>query len=300
MSKLPFPERRGHPPDDALAAIRLAIDNARTSGALSTQPPSRETMISGVRCLSFTPSSAVRGTVIHFHGGGYRIGCPELSAQFARLLADTCAVEVVCPAYRLAPENPYPAGLNDGWAVWTALAQDAELPVILSGDSAGGGLAASLASCGHLERFRLDGLILLSPWLDLAVVNDSYGRNARSDSLFSREQAVEAAGLYLQDISADLPTVSPINASLAHIPATLISVGDGEVLLDDALRFHAALQRAGVAATLNCVRDMTHVAVTRGMAETGATESFDVVSRFVGQIVATTAPTPLKATSGRR
>ena len=76
--------------------------------------------IGGVRCLRFSPSGNPRGTLLHMHGGAFRIGCPEQIAPFAAALAEACAVTVICPAYRLAPEHPFPAGLNDGYAVLRA------------------------------------------------------------------------------------------------------------------------------------------------------------------------------------
>ena len=178
---------------------------AVAAGYWRTDPAPEEVQIGGVRCLRFSPSGASRGTLLHMHGGAFRIGCPEQIAPFALALAQACAVTVICPAYRLAPEHPFPAGLNDGWAVLRALAETANHPLILSGDSAGGGLAASLAALAHQAGIPLAGLALLSPWLDLSVTDPAYTTNAATDPLFSAEAAREAATLYLQGHARERP-----------------------------------------------------------------------------------------------
>ena len=140
-----FSERIGHAASLDLIAQRSAIDAAVRSGLWQCDAVPAERRIAGVRCLDFTPPGEPRATILHLHGGGFRLGCPEQIAPFAAALASRCQVNVVCPAYRLAPEHPFPAALVDGWSVLSALMTD-DGPLILSGDSAGGGLAAGLAA----------------------------------------------------------------------------------------------------------------------------------------------------------
>lgn len=272
-------ERGGRPAPPEVAARREAMAQALASGAWATAPPPTTEPVAGVRVLRFAPPAAKRGTVLHLHGGGFRLGCPEMVGAFAAALAARCGVEVVCPAYRLAPEHPFPAGLVDALAVYRALVQAGEGPVIVSGDSAGGGLAASLAALSVETPPR--GVVLLSAWLDLTVASPTYRTNATADPLFSYESASLAAELYLQGHAPTDPLASPLFAQLDGYPPTLISVGSGEVLAGDARRFHQALLAAGVAAQLCEIVGMDHVAVTRGLSLPGAAETFEAVAVFV-------------------
>ena len=186
------PERAGTAASADLAARRAGLAAAVDTGTWRTDPAPEEIMLGGVRCLRFGSPLASRGTVLHMHGGAFRVGCPEQVGRFAAALAEACAVDVICPAYRLAPEHPFPAGISDGWTVLTALAAGKSGRLVISGDSAGGGLAAGLAALSHEAGMHLAGLALLSPWLDLSVTDASYTANAVRDHLFSAEAAREA------------------------------------------------------------------------------------------------------------
>lgn len=206
-------ERPGRAAPPELTAQRQALAAAVASGLWQTDPAAETAHIAGVRCLHFRAAGRPRGTVLHFHGGGFRLGCPEQVGPFSADLAARCVVDVVCPAYRLAPEHPFPAGLHDGRAVAQALLSSGSLPLIISGDSAGGGIAAGLASL-----VRSAGLVLLSPWLDLTVSNPSYAAHAASDPLFSAQSAQIAAALYLQGLTPDHPLASPLHGPVAAFP----------------------------------------------------------------------------------
>lgn len=282
------PERPGRPALPDLAQRRAAMQAAVDAGAFAAHTAPQETALSGLRCLRFAPEGAPRGYVLQLHGGGFRIGRPEFESRFAEALAANCGVEVFVPQYRLAPEAPFPAGLADALAAFDALHAGAGgLPVIVSGDSAGGGLAAGL---GLLRGDAIAALVLLSPWLDLTVSAPSYAANAASDPMFSKASADEAAELYLQGFDPAHPLASPLLAQIAAYPPALISVGTGEVLADDALRFHAKLQGAGLASTLCAVDGMEHVAVVRGLAMPGAAETFAAVARFIGSLLTSRWP----------
>jgi epsilon-lactone hydrolase len=277
------PERSGYAAPADLAARRANLATAVASGLWKTDAEPVEEMLGGVRCLRFAPPIGIasRATVLHLHGGAFRLGCPEQLGPFAAALAVRAGVDVVCPAYRLAPEHPFPAGLNDARAVLRALA--GHRPIFLSGDSAGGGLAAGLAALARHDDRPPIGLILLSAWLDLSVSSASYEINAQTDPLFSRLSAAEAADLYLQGTPADHPSASPLRGELGGFPPTLISVGMGEVLLDDAQGFHARLLEAGASAKLDIVAGMEHVAVTRGFDLEGAARTFDATVDFISE-----------------
>lgn len=267
--------------------MQAAVD----AGTWKTQKPPLETSLAGRRCLRFAPEGQPRGHVFQLHGGGFRIGRPEFESLFAEALVNRCGVEVVVPQYRLAPEGPFPAGLIDAYECLKALrAEVGDAPLIVGGDSAGGGLAASLGVlCAAPDEPRIDALLLLSPWLDLRVSAPSYAANAATDPMFSKESADIAAELYLQGFEPTHPLVSPLLAPITSFPPTLISVGTGEVLADDSLRFHQKLLAAGVESTLSAIDGMEHVAVVRGLSLPGAAETFEAACRLVERVMGATA-----------
>ncbi|HKR89185.1 MAG TPA: alpha/beta hydrolase fold domain-containing protein [Phenylobacterium sp.] len=280
------PERGGRAPPEELVQRRQGMAEAIAAGSWAVDPPPQTVSLGGVRALRFAAPGAPRATVLHLHGGGFRQGRPEMIGPFAAALARRCAVEVVCPAYRLAPEHPFPAGLADARAALTALQASAVRPLILSGDSAGGGLAAGLAALSAADQPRPAALVLVSPWLDLTVASRFYEINAGSDPVFSRLSATEAAGLYLQGASPEHPLASPLFAAGAGFPPSFVCVGEGEVLVEDSRRFAQALEAAGVPARLCVVPGMEHTAVVRGEALTGAAEAFAALAAFVDGVLA--------------
>lgn len=284
LHRLPA-ERAGQPAPAELAASRSGLAKGVAAGAFRTEPAAEEAMIGGVRTLRFRPPGPSAGTILHMHGGGFRIGCPEMVGPFAAALARRCNVTVICPNYRLAPEYPFPAGIADGNSVLQNLNVDERRKLILSGDSAGGGLAASLASLALNDAVRPIGLMLFSPWLDLTVTSDSYRENAATDPVFSIESATAAAALYLQGMAPNDPLASPVFGDVTGFAPTLISAGSGEVLVEDSRVFAAKLRMAGVTVQLDVFPGMEHVAVTRGMQLPGASETFELAASFINNIL---------------
>lgn len=280
----PLPEVRGRAASPELAALRQHMVEAAADGCWRTTPPAEELTLGGVRVLRFAAGRPAGLTVVHFHGGGYRMGLPEAAGPYARSLAERCHVDVYCPAYRLAPEHPFPAGLNGAWAVATAVRQQASARLVLSGDSAGGGLAASLTAILVARGSPPAGLVLHSPWLDLTVSSETYHGNADRDPLFSHASACDAAELYLQGRAADDPLASPLFADAEGFPPTLITVGKGEVLLGDARRMHGHLQAGGGSVRLVEIEGMDHVAVTRGLDLPGAASAFAATEAFLAAL----------------
>ena len=281
------PLRPGRPADPDLAERRGQMQAAVAAGMWATAKPPLETTLAGLRCLRFKPDGKPKGYVLQLHGGGFRIGRPEFESLFAEALVGRCGVEVIVPQYRLAPEGPFPAGLSDAHAALKALQSEVgDAPLIVCGDSAGAGLAASLGVLAAAEGGpRIDALVLLSPWLDLRVSAASYETNAASDPMFSTESASIAAELYLQGFDPTHPLASPLLAPITAYPPTLISVGTGEVLRDDSLLFHDKLLAAGVASRLSVVDGMEHVAVVRSLTMPGAAETFAAVAEFVDEAI---------------
>lgn len=259
-----LPERAGKPVPADLQSKRDILAEAVRSGALPVPAGMAVVDLGGVRTLRFGAAEPDGAMVVHFHGGGFRQGQPEMIARYAAALAAAEGAQVFCPAYRLAPDHPFPAGLNDAVRSIVALVEAMpDRPLFLAGDSAGGGLAAAATlRCLH-AHVPVAGLILHSPWLDLTVSAPCYRTNEASDNLFSEQLAAEAAQAYLQGHPPSDPLASPLLGDLAAFPRTFISVGSGEVLQADALSFHDRLRVAGVAVELCEVAAMEHVAVTR-------------------------------------
>src|SRR3546814_140239 len=181
-------------------------------------------------------------TVLYFHGGGYRLGEPTVWLGFVSGLAGSGELRFILPDYRLAPEHPFPAALHDAATVYRSVL-NCEGVTILAGDSAGGGLAAALTTLAHSNGVEgPDGLILLSPWIDLSATSPTYESNGRRDQMFSRASAAEAADLYLQGEAPEQPLVSHLIADLSAVPPVQISCGGHEVLIGDALAFVARLR----------------------------------------------------------
>lgn len=252
MSRLTRPRRNGLPAPSPLAELRRQID-----GAVARYPRHPEVAADyhdygGVRCLILTPRTVV-SDLLYFHGGGFRIGSPELAAGFASHLAARSRCRVILPFYSLAPEQPFPAALLDGQAVLEALSP--QQPLLLGGDSAGGNLATVLARrCSR----RVQGVLLLSPWLDLRVTAHSYDSNRDHDRVFGKTAAQEAADLYLQGVSPQDVDVSPLLADPEHMPPCWLAVGSGEVLLDDARLFARQLTNVSRPVSLQVIDHMAH------------------------------------------
>jgi epsilon-lactone hydrolase len=200
---------------------------------------------------------------LHLHGGGYCMGSPETHRGMAGALSRTTHGPVLLPDYRLAPEHVYPAALDDAVATYTWLVEErGVLPehVAVTGDSAGGGLAAAL-----LVRLRDDGTPLpacyagMSPWTDLAATGPSMQELASVDPWLTAALVQPAGRGYAGEIPLDHPHVSPLYADLTGLPPLLVHVGSDEILLDDAVRFVERARAFGVDASLGRFEGMWHV-----------------------------------------
>jgi epsilon-lactone hydrolase len=248
------PLRQGVPASEDLLARRARMPAAWTPEMLEPGTYARDAAIGGVGCLVCEADSA-GGTILYFHGGGYRMGSAAAWANFGSRLAAVTGCRIVIADYRLAPEHPFPAGLADALAVYATLVAEEEQPPIVAGDSAGGGLAAAVALAAEPKPHKA---ILLSPWVDLTVTNPAF-ESRTSDQFFPRASAAEAAQQYLQGQDPRAPLVSPIKGDLSGYPATLIFASADECLVGDALAFQAALAEARVPVETHIVPGMTHV-----------------------------------------
>lgn len=247
------PERCGTAAPEGLARTRAAIDAAPPPWPPHPRIVGRASERGGITCLEFEPA-APRLTIAYLHGGGYRLGRCEGWAGFAAVLAERLSARIILPEYRLAPEHPFPAALHDVLLALDDLSRDG--PVIVAGDSAGGGLAVAATLVAARPPVAA---ILLSPWLDLTLAGESFESNASCDRFFPRASAVEAAGQYLQGHPADDPLASPLFADLRGFPPSLVLAGGHETLLDDATCFARRLALSGSCVELHVAAGMQHV-----------------------------------------
>ncbi|MGB5811043.1 MAG: alpha/beta hydrolase [Polyangiales bacterium] len=198
--------------------------------------------------------------LMHLHGGAYFMGTPASYRSRTMRLSYRCNAEVFAPDYRLAPEHPAPAALDDAVDAWCELRRlRPGVPMLVSGDSSGGGLAISMMVTLREQGLPLpDGAVLFSPWTDMTVSGASYEVNDRNDVWLSRAHCETWASYYVGDVDPRDPRVSPMYANLEGLPPMLVLVGDREVLFDDARLVHEHALAAGVASTLHVGRQMQH------------------------------------------
>jgi monoterpene epsilon-lactone hydrolase len=196
-------------------------------------------------------SAGTRRTVVHFHGGGYCVGSAREALSWAAHLSAAAGSLVVLPEYRLAPEHPHPAALEDARAVTAALIAEAGPgSIVLSGDSAGGGLALALALSMRDEGRELPaGCILLSPWLDLGSDRHADPALVRQDVLLGPDWLDACARAYAAPSSWADPAVSPLRAGHAGLPPLLIQAATADLLAPDAALLAASATAADVDVT---------------------------------------------------
>jgi phosphinothricin tripeptide acetyl hydrolase len=200
--------------------------------------------------------------VVYFHGGGYCIGSPRSHRHLAAAIGRAAGAAVLLPDYRLAPEHPFPAAVEDAVAAYRGLLEGGQVPgrTVFAGDSAGGGLTVAALLALRERGLPLPAAgVCISPWVDLACSGASHAAKAASDPIVTRQGVVEMARAYLGSVDPRTPLASPLFADLAGLPPLLIQVGSEEVLLDDAVGLAERASAGGVKATLETWPAMIHV-----------------------------------------
>jgi acetyl esterase/lipase len=217
----------------------------------------------GVRAEWLTPTDAATDRVLlHLHGGGYVVGSLRTVRQLAARIALASGLRCLSVDYRLAPEHPFPAAVEDATAAYRWLVGTGLDPsnVVLSGDSAGGGLViATLVSLRDAGVPLPAAGVCLSPWVDLEATGQTMTTKSGVDPMVERKGLLEFADYYLAGADPRTPLASPIYADLRRLPPLLIQVGTAEVLLDDANRLATRARDAGVDVTLEPWEEMIHV-----------------------------------------
>jgi acetyl esterase/lipase len=248
---------------DDIAAMRENMETAQAQMALPEDVSRDEIEMAGrPGCIIKAPGAREDYIVLYLHGGGYVMGSPNTHQELMGRISRSLAATVYGLDYRLAPEHPWPAAVDDAVAAWEWLLDAGMDPrkSVVAGDSAGGGLAAALLLALRGSNVAMPaGAVLFSPWTDLTASGDSVKTRAEADPMISGDNLAPMAAHYYGTNAPDHPSISPLFGDLAGLCPLLVQVGDAEVLLDDSTRFHEKARAAGVDSTLHVFDEAFHV-----------------------------------------
>lgn len=238
---------------------RMLLTNFPAPASLEVTPIE----LGGVPCLQVGSKHPRSGpTLLHFHGGAYVIGSARASVEYAGRLADAVNGHCISVEYRLAPEHPYPAAIDDAVSAYRGLLASGvpAADIFLSGESSGGGLAVALAiALRHAGLPRPAGILAACPFADLTLSSESLTRFHGDDPAANRDMLSYLAASYFQGHEPTDPLVSPIFGDLHDLPPLLLTAATNEVLADDTTRLAARAKSAGVDVTVKLVNDSVHV-----------------------------------------
>ena len=239
-----------------------------------------------VRCGEVDPDRRL----LYLHGGEYVTGSRVSHRALAARISRAAGVAVLLIDYRLAPEHPHPAAVEDAVAAFGFMSESGPVgpgPArrrFVGGDSAGGGLTLATLLAARDARMRLpDAAIALSPWTDLAMTGESFSSRAAVDPMITPDFMHPCAALYLGATEARHPLASPLYADLRELPPLLMHVGDEEVLLDDTTRFAQRARAAGVEVNLEIWPEMFHVFHAFASALPEGREAIAKIGDFLGR-----------------
>ena len=265
---------------------RAKFDSLCMSFQVPADTKVEEVNANGVPVFKVTAAGVATNTiVVHFHSGGYVMGSAKGYLEFASRLSAAANAPVVVPDYRLAPENPYPAPLEDALSVYHWLL-DHYSPdnILVSGDSAGGGLTLALLMSARDRGIPLPAAaVVISPLTDLAAEGNSYEENKDSDPLIDRDLAVGMGVVYIGDRDPkQTPLASPLYGDHKGLPPLFFLVSGSEVLRDDSTRVVDSILAAGGNAELIQVDGMVHIwTIFPFLPET--TEALAKIKHFIGK-----------------
>jgi acetyl esterase/lipase len=245
-----------------VAERRASIDEAENLYPLPSDVVIETAKVGGVSG-EWVRAEGVRedAVLIYLHGGGYAIGSAKSHRHLVAALSAEAGIRSFLVDYRMAPEDPFPAAVDDALAVYRALLRDhAPTRLIIAGDSAGGGLVVSLMLAAKTAGLPQPGAgVCLSPWTDLTGRAGSLTSRADVDPSVTLVALDKFADLYLGDADRETPLASPIFGDLSGLPPLLIQVGSDEILFDDAATLDERARAAGVASTFEVWDEMIHV-----------------------------------------
>jgi epsilon-lactone hydrolase len=233
----------------------------------------------------YPASSRPDHAILHFHGGWFHAGSATAYRHLVGHIAGRAATKAFVPDYRLAPEHPFPAAVDDALATYLGMGDGGIRRIAVTGDSAGGNLALVLASSVGAKEVAakavLVGVAALSPVTDLTLSGASYETRAEADPFFTKQQVAELVRSYLGGGDANDPLASPLQRRLTGLPPIRIHVGDDEVLLDDSRRYIKRAVAEGVDARLDVWTGMPHGFVASIGTLKAAAQALDAIGRFL-------------------
>ncbi|MEW2000608.1 alpha/beta hydrolase [Streptomyces coelicoflavus] len=245
-------------PEEQRDAFASALTRPAPEGVVT-----RRTVLGGRPALELEPDTASGpGRLLYLHGGGYLVGSPDTHAGLAGELARRAGLRALSLDYRLAPEHPFPAAVDDGLAAYRELLSTGTDPrdLVLAGDSAGGGLSiATLLAAREAGLPQPAAAVLFSPWADLTLAGGSIRSKEGADPIFTEADVRAYADLYVGAGDRAAPLASPVFADLAGLPPLLVQAGANEILLDDAVRLAGRAGAADVEVTLEVGPGLPHV-----------------------------------------
>jgi monoterpene epsilon-lactone hydrolase len=246
-----------------------------------------EGAVGGVRGIWCRPQSARPGVALqHLHGGGYVLGSAHAYRHFVGQIAARASASAFVAEYRLAPEHIFPAAVDDARAVYRGIAEQGIERIVITGDSAGGGLALVLLASANSEATAgrgpaPSGAAVMSPWTDLTLAGASFQSRADDDPMNTKGMLAAMAAAYLRTQDASVPLASPLEGTLTGLPPIQLHVGTREVLLDDTLRYVERAREAGVDATAHVWEGMTHVFQSSVGSLDAADKSLTILAAFL-------------------
>jgi acetyl esterase/lipase len=200
--------------------------------------------------------------VLYLHGGGYVVGSPKSHRHLAAALSEASGLSLFVPDYRLAPEHPFPAAVDDAVAAYKGLLESGLSParLAIAGDSAGGGLTIATLVALRDRKIPLPACAVgISPWTDLSQGGEAYRTRLKRDPMISKDGLDAMAAAYLAGADAKTPLASPLFADLAGLPPLLLQVGTEEALYDDTVGLKQRAEAAGVEVSAESWGGMMHV-----------------------------------------
>jgi monoterpene epsilon-lactone hydrolase len=251
------------PPDLTVEGMRAGLEMMVSGLSIDADVSCQPVDAGGVPAeWVVAPGALAERVILYLHGGGYVVGSINTHRDLAARLSRAAAARVLLIAYRLAPEHPHPAAVEDATAAyrWLLANGTSSAQLVIAGDSAGGGLTvATLVALRDAGEPLPAAGVCLSPWVDLEGVGESMTTKAAVDPMVQREGLTKMAAMYLAGQPPRTPLAAPLHADLSGLPPLLIQVGTAETLLDDSTRLAERARKAGVQVTLEPWEDMIHV-----------------------------------------
>ncbi len=292
--------RQAAPGPINIAARRAAMDAFGDLTPLPDGVDQSAEMLNGVSGQTLSPRDSAPGArILYLHGGGYVIGSSRSHRGLAAQLALAAGIATTVIDYRLAPEHPAPAAVEDAVAAYEALAAAGARPerMVVAGDSAGGGLALAMTLALKSQGRPLPaGIFCMSPWADLSQTGQSYDTAASVDPMLTKEILDAFAAHYRAGLAPDNPIVSPVHGDFAGFPPLLIHAGTHEILLSDAHAVAARAALADVETTLVSAAQMIHVFHAFFPMLTPARAAIAQAGRWIQARIGAAQPTPSNRT----